>query len=162
MKKILTVIAALSVIAVVAAVPAAAQGRMGAGGPGWLSRVTPQTDAEKKYVAEVQKLHEQIRQTRWEQFNLQNSGADDKQIAAKQKELNALREKLHKVNDKNRELHWKMMDRACEQRGQEPGWRWWRGRGPGQSQQGWGGRGRGGQRGRGAGRGYRGHYPWAR
>lgn len=92
---------------------------------------------------EVISLHTQIRAMRFEIAQLK-AGADSKALAAKTEELTKLRERMHKLNDTNRELHWAMVDRDVPTPGQAvwgPGGGWGTG-----AQSGWMGRGRGGGR----------------
>jgi len=118
----------LGLVALVA-VPVLAQGRgwcggrgagmgpgcmAGAGGgaagvPGWTRWAQPQTEQEKKYVDEVVSLHTQIRAKQAQVWQLQNAQASGQEMAKRQGELTALRDKLHKLMDANRELQQKMM-----------------------------------------------------
>jgi hypothetical protein len=92
-----------------------ARGVGGGWGAGAGLQALATTDAEKKLVKEVTDLHQQVRTKQLELFALERQKADEKQIAAAQKELDQLRERLCKVNQDGRKLRWEMVDRARKQ-----------------------------------------------
>jgi hypothetical protein len=92
-----------------------ARGAGGGWGAGAGLQALATTDAEKKLVEEVADLHQQVRTKQLELFALERQKADEKKLAAAQKELDQLRERLCKVNQDGRKLKWEMADRARKQ-----------------------------------------------
>jgi len=76
---------------------------------GWWTRVSPTDPQQKQFAAQVQKLHEQIRQKQFELAQMQASAADAQAIAAKQAEMSHLREQLHQLQFSHREMKQGMM-----------------------------------------------------
>jgi hypothetical protein len=112
----------LTAVAVGLAGNATAAAPPGAGaGAGWWSRVDPQTDAERAYVAEVTRLHQEIRDRQCQLLDLRAGNAGAKAIAGKQAEIDALRDRLHDLNLRNRELHQRLMQDLPRARGQRVG-----------------------------------------
>lgn len=84
----------------------------GRGAGGWWSRVQPQTEAQKAFVAEIRGLHDQIGATQFELNGLRASNGDPKRIQEREQELARLRTRLHDVLWNNRELRMQMGGKA--------------------------------------------------
>jgi len=74
----------------------------------WWTRVKPTTPEQKAFVDEVSRLHKQIREKQFEMAQLRASGGAEAKIAAIQKDVDKLREKLYNVMIENRELRQQM------------------------------------------------------
>jgi hypothetical protein len=122
------------------------------GGP-WWPRTQAATPEQQALVDRVTELHQQIRAKQLELNALRLQGADEKQIAAKEKEVTQLRETLHKKLADNAEAITRMVPSpVAPGAGFAPGWGAGRGWGAGP---GWrGGFGAGPGYGRGLGMGY--------
>lgn len=80
---------------------------LGAGigrGGGWWLRVSPKSEAEKQLVANVTKLHEEIRATNLEIARLRAANADAGQIAQLEAKVNGLRQQLMEATRKGEPL----------------------------------------------------------
>lgn len=93
-----------------------------AGGGGWWTRVNPTDPKQKAFVEEVGKLHNQIREAQLELRTLETAKADTATIEAKKTELNALRNQLCELQNKNLELKQQIMQSAPAGRGSGRGW----------------------------------------
>jgi len=150
MQKTLMILVVVTVLALLA-VPSFAQGAWGTpgqGAGGWWARVQPQTDQQRQFADQVSKLHEQVRTQQQQLWQLQRDGADAATLQAKQRELSALRDKLHKAMTEGRTLR--------QQMGGPRAWR-------GASGANWQGYQRGANRGYGPQHQYRGQFgngPW--
>ncbi len=125
MKRAWTVVAVATVVTAMTISPVLAQGR-GAGrgnaygvrgipcpygytqpnpnAGGWWTRVSPTDPQQKAFVEQVRALHDQIRRKQFELAQMQVNKADQSTIAAKQAEIDALREQLHQLQISNLEL----------------------------------------------------------
>jgi len=100
---------------------------------GWWTRVQPATPEQKAFVDEASRLHNRIREKQLEMARLRAAGGSEAKIAATQKDVDKLREKLYNVMIKNRELRQQM---GPARQGTGFGSRWSRQIGPGAWQRG--------------------------
>lgn len=92
-------------------------GPAGAGMGGWWTRVNARTPEQRAFISEVRKLHEQIKAKQLEVATLQAENASAADIAARQKELDALRTQLRATMVKHRAVCTQLGVRGCAQCG---------------------------------------------
>lgn len=119
----------------------------GMGQGGWWTRVTPKTNEEKVFVAQVTEMHNQIRAAQQQLMTMRRNGAPAADIAAKEQQIATMRQQLQAYLEANKALMEKLGVPAgcgaCDGSGPN-------GKGPGMGQ----GRGKGGNgQGMGQGRG---------
>lgn len=71
---------------------------------GWWNTVQPKTSEQKAFVAEVKKLHEQIRVKQLDLNKMKANKAPASQVATAQKDLDSLRTRLHNTMYNHRTL----------------------------------------------------------